>query len=438
MWQGLGDIRKNKRRDRGNGRRRKVRTGYYQSGIDAWSQVPLTTKILLAVLGSLSALFLLLILIRLGPALTPWPSNWGSLRWFWTDELLVPTPRPGALVAVPHRDTKVYSGPGENYETIGILRGGQRVEIVEESPNSAWWAIQASSTGDGLGWISAKAASLESASGAGNGRILPGSSVDSGAPYLIALANAEIQARPSTQSAILGYLENGQRAEVLGVSEDGQWWAIKMPYFESGRGWVVADKVKAENTGGVAILPAQNGSGSAQAAGQQNPSVTTVANVNIRSGPGMNYEIIGLLEYGQSAEVTGIDPERFWLAIKIPGTEGQRGWISVSYIAADEFGSLAGLPVLEPRPEGGASNVPIPAPGAPMLTALYVVNIRSGPGTQYDILGNLVQGQQAEIVGVSADGLWWIIRIEGGNNGQGWVASKYVKAENTAGVPILK
>jgi uncharacterized protein YraI len=152
----------------------------------------------------------------------------------------------------------------------------------------------------------------------------------------------------------------------------------------------------------------------------------------------MEYKIIGLLGSGMTAEAIGIDPDRFWLAIKVPGSKGQQGWISVSYIAPDEFGSLGGLTVLEPRPVGGASNVPIPTPGTPMLTALYVVNIRSGPGTQYDIMGKLVQGQKAEVVGVSADGIWWIIRVEGANNGQGWVASKYVKAENTSGIPILK
>jgi uncharacterized protein YraI len=404
--------------------------------MDAWNQVPMSTKILLAVFGGLLALFLLLILVRRGPLLISWSSVWDSIRWSWADDLLVPTPRPGAPVAVLDRDTKVFSGPSEEYEVLGILRIGQRVEIIDESPDSAWWAFRVPSASDGLGWISAQAAS--SGVESGSGRVLPGSDVDSGAPFLVALTNLEIQAGPSGEGAILGYLEYGQRVEVLGASEDGQWMAIKMPYFESGRGWVAADRVKVENAGEVAVLSSDDESRSEQSTGQENPTVTAIANLNIRGGPGMEYRKIGLLRVGQTAEVLGVDPERFWLAIRALDDEGQQGWISVSYIAPDEFDSIAGVPVLEPRPVGGASIVPIPTPGAPMLTALYVVNIRSGPGTQYDILGSLVQGQQAEVVGVSADGLWWIILVEGVNDDKGWVAAKYVKAENTTGIPILK
>lgn len=82
--------------------------------------------------------------------------------------------------------------------------------------------------------------------------------------------------------------------------------------------------------------------------------------------------------------------------------------------------------------------VPFPASGVPQLTAIYVVNIRSGPGTQFQVLGKLDQGQQAEVVGASEDGLWWVIRLDGVNNDQGWVAAAYVRAENVASVPVIR
>jgi len=343
-------------------------------------------------------------------------------------------------MAVPDHATKVFVGPGENYETVGVLQSGQSVEVVGVSPDAAWWALRMTSTDDGLGWIPAGSARMENAHsiGAMQGTILPGSNAAPGVPHLTALVNVEIQAGPGSQYETLGYLESGQRAEVVGISADGQWWVIKMPYFESGHGWVAEGKVETENTDEVTVVTLDDSPGSVQLPEQANPTVTAIANVNVRSGPGMGYKIIGLLKYGQTVEAIGIDPDRFWLAIKTPGTDDQQGWISVDYIAPDELGDLAGLPVLEPRPVGGASIVPLPTPGKPMMTTLYVVNIRSGPSTQYDILGKLVQGQQAEVVGVSADGLWWIIRIDGVNNGQGWVAAAYVKAENTTGVPIVK
>ena len=120
MWEGLGDFRKN-RKDVRDGYERRARTGYRYPEIDAWNQVPMSTKILLAVFGGLLALFLLLILVRRGPLLMSWSSVWDSIRWNRADDLLVPTPRPGAPVAVLDRETRVFSGPGEDYEAIGIL-----------------------------------------------------------------------------------------------------------------------------------------------------------------------------------------------------------------------------------------------------------------------------------------------------------------------------
>jgi uncharacterized protein YraI len=57
------------------------------------------------------------------------------------------------------------------------------------------------------------------------------------------------------------------------------------------------------------------------------------------------------------------------------------------------------------------------APGA--------ANIRSGPGTIYDIIGGLSAGQNAKITGKSADGTWWYIEFSGR---QGWVSGTVVTA----------
>jgi PKD repeat protein/uncharacterized protein YraI len=86
---------------------------------------------------------------------------------------------------------------------------------------------------------------------------------------------------------------------------------------------------------------------------------------------------------------------------------------------------------------GGTVVVPTAAPGVPTVTANVNVNIRSGPGTQYPVIGILAQGQSAEVIGVSADGAWWAIQYPPGPNGQGWVADQFVTAQNTENVPVL-
>jgi heat shock protein HslJ len=47
-------------------------------------------------------------------------------------------------------------------------------------------------------------------------------------------------------------------------------------------------------------------------------------------------------------------------------------------------------------------------------------------------------GAQGEIVGISADGTWWVVRVPGAPNDQGWVAAEYVRAENAANVPVIQ
>lgn len=79
-----------------------------------------------------------------------------------------------------------------------------------------------------------------------------------------------------------------------------------------------------------------------------------------------------------------------------------------------------------------------PQPGSPSATATADVNIRSGPGTAYSVLGVLRAGQSAEITGVSADGGWWQIKFSAATGERGWVSARYVSAENTKDVPLVQ
>lgn len=77
-----------------------------------------------------------------------------------------------------------------------------------------------------------------------------------------------------------------------------------------------------------------------------------------------------------------------------------------------------------------------PQPAQPSLTALNDLNIRSGPGTAYPVLGLLPAGQTAEISGLSQDGAWWQIRLPA--NGRGWLSANYVTTQNVSNVPIVQ
>jgi hypothetical protein len=62
---------------------------------------------------------------------------------------------------------------------------------------------------------------------------------------------------------------------------------------------------------------------------------------------------------------------------------------------------------------------------SPVVVANSAVNVRSGPGTVYDIVGSLNQGGSAPVSGKSSDGTWWYIDTPGSH---GWVSGSVVTA----------
>ena len=72
--------------------------------------------------------------------------------------------------------------------------------------------------------------------------------------------------------------------------------------------------------------------------------------------------------------------------------------------------------------------VPSATPCNPMVVANSAVNVRSGPGTVYDIVGSLNQAGSANVAGKSADGTWWYIEYAGVAGGRAWVSGSVVTA----------
>jgi uncharacterized protein YraI len=83
---------------------------------------------------------------------------------------------------------------------------------------------------------------------------------------------------------------------------------------------------------------------------------------------------------------------------------------------------------------------PTAAPEAPYVMADAAVNVRSGPSTDFPIYGIAQPGQSAEVIGKSADGGWWAIKIstDYSPDGQAWVSADYTTAHNTENVPVLE
>jgi hypothetical protein len=100
-----------------------------------------------------------------------------------------------------------------------------------------------------------------------------------------------------------------------------------------------------------------------------------------------------------------------------------------------------------PTPTATSTSTPTPIPPtstlAPVVLTVNVplLNVRTGPGTQYNRIEQLRQNNQVEIVGQASNGQdrWWQIRLDSSSAGLGWVSGdpSLVTVLNTGRVPIV-
>ncbi len=155
-----------------------------------------------------------------------------------------------------------------------------------------------------------------------------------GSAILQATENTPVLEGPGDQYPVIAFLENNQSARIIGVSQDKRWWAIDLPYFANGRGWVSANKVKVENANNVQVITLETETPAGEVTPGSGASVMAIANVNVRSGPDTRYMKIGNISKGQTVDVVGVSEDQYWWLVKLPGTKNVQGWISRDYVVA--------------------------------------------------------------------------------------------------------
>ena len=77
----------------------------------------------------------------------------------------------------------------------------------------------------------------------------------------------------------------------------------------------------------------------------------STAHLNLRTGPGTQYPVIGVMEYNTPANLTGCLADWSWCSVSVAGING---WASAEYLVIDQAGQVAqitgpdsGIPVVE-------------------------------------------------------------------------------------------
>lgn len=79
----------------------------------------------------------------------------------------------------------------------------------------------------------------------------------------------------------------------------------------------------------------------------QGPMVLVPDQVNVRVGPGVEYDLIGVLISGQRQAALGRSPGGDWIQIEYPGVEGNVAWVYAPLVNLEGQGFLQ---VVEPPP----------------------------------------------------------------------------------------
>ena len=262
-----------------------------------------------------------------------------------------------------------------------------------------------------------------------------------GSPTVTASYNTTIRSGPGTNYPVYGAFLGGKTAQGVGKSADGQWWAVSVPIAATGQGWVSASWAIVSNADNLPVLPAPPVPPTVEFTppGPDDPQATALAEVYIRTGPGDQYPAYGVALTSSTGGVIGKSVDGLWWVVRInPDVIGVgHGWVLAAYTQAK---NVDAVPQVQAPPPSDPVTMPPPPSGAATATALDYVNLRSGPGLNYPILGVAAPGATGEVSGKSQDAQWWQVKVPATSSsleGLAWVSASWVSTQNADGVPVV-
>lgn len=150
--------------------------------------------------------------------------------------------------------------------------------------------------------------------------------------------------------------------------------------------------------------------------------------LNVRSGPGVTNPVTVVLNQGQSVSLLARNTDTTWLQVVTP--TGTQGWAYAPLLYTTY--PVAQLPLGQGLPSPAAPSGPV----ATVSNAVYALNVRSGPGTTFNILTAVPRGGQVSLIGRNSFNTWLKIRLASG--AEGWSSANYLNTTYTlSNLPIV-
>ncbi len=270
-------------------------------------------------------------------------------------------------------------------------------------------------------------------------------------PYVQIENITNVRSGPATTFDILGRLDAGSLVAVVGRLEGNDWWLIEYEGGVEGQGWVAAEVV--EFVGDAASVPVVEAPAAVEVSEESDGSSTTdgdtsneveddsaveagnnktvivasVGEVNVRSGPGLNFDLLGRLAQGSEAPVVAQDSSGDWWQIEYEAAENGLAWVADAVV--DFYGERGTVPLAaNSDPDVTPSPTPTPEPLiVGQVEATDPINVRSEPSLEGLLLGGLYSGETADVLAVSEDGEWWQIDFAAAPGEPAWVSAEFVR-----------
>jgi uncharacterized protein YraI len=220
----------------------------------------------------------------------------------------------------------------------------------------------------------------------------------------------KVHRSPSSSAPVIGNLDSGTEILLVGRDPAAGWLEAQTPV---GDGWVYSPYVAVSPDVMLSSLPITVNNV------QPYATVIVYPQINVRSGPSVNFPVVGSLSHGDIVDVIGSDYGYVWLEIQL--ADGTTGWIPAEYTYL----------------RGNYTNAPNTAGDTqPVVKAVkYLVPIHSAPSATSPVIGSMNQNEYLPVIGSAHYRIWWEVT---GDFGTGFVYAPNVLAiGNLANLPVV-
>ena len=151
-----------------------------------------------------------------------------------------------------------------------------------------------------------------------------------------------VRAEPSAASTSLGVIGIFIKVQVIGRDASGSWYQVLYAESETGKGWVRAEYVQVNAGDEIRLVETASGSGRI--------SGMVIQKVNVRSGPGTEYELLGTLNPNDLVFIIGRDAGNKWIQIEFAGAPDGKGWVTAEFLQVADIESVPQIGAVEETP----------------------------------------------------------------------------------------